>query len=64
MELQQVISFISQADDLALDEIANALTARYKAVLPGYEMAFISLPLNDPARREALGNLIKWVMEK
>ena len=64
MELQQVISFISQADDLALDEITNALTARYKAVLPGYEVAFISLPLNDPARREALGNLIKWVMEK
>ena len=64
MELNQVISFINRADDDEINRIIDALTARYKAVLPGYEVAFISLPLNDPARREALGNLIKWVMEK
>ena len=54
MELRDVLTFIAQADDLEINEIIDALTARYKAVYPDWEVAFLSMPLNDPERRRAI----------
>ena len=34
MELSEILSFISQADDDQLNTITDALSARYKALFP------------------------------
>ena len=54
MELNQVISFIHKADDDAINQIIDALTARYKRVYPGWEVAFTALPLGDVERRRTI----------
>ena len=54
MELNQVISFIHQADDDEINQIIDALTARYKRVYPGWEVAFTALPLGDVERRRTI----------
>ena len=54
MELSDVLSFISQADDAQLNDITTALSARYKTLFPDWEVVYLALPLNDPQRRDEL----------
>ena len=54
MELNQIITFIHQADDDEINQIIDALTARYKRVYPNWEVAFIALPLRDMERRRTI----------
>ena len=59
MELSEILSFISQADDSQLNTITDALSARYKALFPDWEVVYLSLPLQDPERREQLWELAR-----
>ena len=54
MELSDVLSFISQADDAQLNDITTALSARYKVLFPDWEVLYLALPLHDAERREEL----------
>ena len=54
MELSDVLSFISQADDAQLNDITTALSARYNALFPDWEVVYLALPLHDPQRRDEL----------
>ena len=59
MELSDVLSFISQADDAQLNDITTALSARYKALFPDWEVVYLALPLHDPQRRAELWELAR-----
>ena len=59
MTLEDIILFISQADDTQLNEITRALTARYKTLFPDWEVVYLALPLQDPERREQLWELAR-----
>ena len=59
MEISHVLSYIAQADDGQLNEITSALTARYKVLFPDWEVVYLSLPLQDPERREQLWELAR-----
>ena len=54
MELSEILSFISKADDSQLNTITDALSARYKALFPDWEVVYLALPLHDPQRRDEL----------
>ena len=54
MELAEVLSFISQADDAQLNDITSALSARYNVLFPDWEVVYLALPLHDPQRRAEL----------
>ena len=59
MELSEVLTFISQADDGQLNDISHALSARYKILFPDWEVAYLALPLHDPQRRAELLELAR-----
>ena len=59
MELSEILSFISQADDSQLNTITDALSARYKALFPDWEVVYLALPCQDPERREQLWELAR-----
>ena len=59
MTLEDIILFISQADDTQLNEITRALTARYKTLFPDWEVVYLALPLQDPEHREQLWELAR-----
>ena len=59
MTLEDIILFISQADDTQLNEITSALTARYKTLFPDWEVVYLALPLQDLERREQLWELAR-----
>ena len=54
MTLEDIILFISKADDSQLNTITDALSARYKALFPDWEVVYLALPLHDTERREKL----------
>ena len=54
MTLEEVLTFISQADDGQLNDITHALIARYQVLFPDYDVAYLAFPLNDPQRRTEL----------
>ena len=59
MTLEDIILFISQADDGQLNAITDALSARYKALFPDWEVVYLALPCQDPERREQLWELAR-----
>ena len=64
MELSGVLSFIAQADDGQLNAITDALSARYKALFPDWEVVYLALPLHDAERREQLWELARKTYPK
>ena len=54
MILDDILQYIHQADDDEINQIIDALTARYKRVYPGWEVIFAALPLNDMERRRTM----------
>ena len=59
MELSEILSFISKADDSQLNTITDALSTRYKALFPDWEVVYLALPLHDPQRRDELWALAR-----
>ena len=59
MTLEDIILFISQADDAQLNDITTALSARYKTLFPDWEVVYLALPLHDAERREKLWELAR-----
>ena len=59
MTLDDIIYFISQADDGQLYDIGAALSARYKTLFPDWEVVYLALPLHDAERREQLWQLAR-----
>ncbi|MBQ8237597.1 MAG: hypothetical protein IJZ39_05580 [Oscillospiraceae bacterium] len=54
------MAYISQADDGKINQIINAVTARYKQVYPDWEVAFLALPLHD---REARRRILEFALK-
>ena len=52
--LDQVLTYIHQADDLQVNEIIQAIVSRYREVYPDWDITFLSLPRNDPEERNHL----------
>ncbi|MBQ9148043.1 MAG: hypothetical protein IJX69_00570 [Oscillospiraceae bacterium] len=62
LPLQEVLKQIENADDDAISQIIQAVIRRYKQVYPGWEVVFLSLPLDDAAqRRKQLADLIEFL---
>ena len=61
MTLEEVLTFISQADGEQLNDITHALTVRYKVLFPDYDVAYLAFPLNNPQRRAELLELIRKI---
>ena len=61
MELSDVLAFIARADDGQLNDITDALIARYKVLFPDYDVAYLAFPLNDPRRRAELLELTRKI---
>ena len=59
MTLEEILLFISQADDAQLNAITDALSARYKTLFPDWEVIYLALPCRDPERREQLGEMAR-----
>ena len=59
MTLEDIILFISKADDSQLNTITDALSARYKALFPDWEVVYLALPLHDAERRATLWELAR-----
>ena len=59
MTLEDIILFISQADDAQLNAITDALSARYKMLFPDWEVVYLALSCRDPERREQLWELAR-----
>ena len=51
MTLDDILLFVSQADDGQLNEITTALSARYKVLFPEWDVLYLAMPLDDPERR-------------
>ena len=64
MTLEDIILFISQADDAQLNDITTALSARYKVLFPDWEVVYLTLPLHDPQRRAELWELARKTYPK
>ena len=64
MTLEDIILFISQADDSQLTTITDALSARYKALFPDWEVVYLALPLHDAERRDQLWELARKTYPK
>ena len=50
----QVLTYIRQADTNELNEIIQAIVKRYAQISPDWETSFLSLPKNDPLRRQQI----------
>ena len=50
----QVLTYIRQADTNELNEIIQAIVKRYGQISPDWETSFLSLPKNDPLRRQQI----------
>ena len=63
-ELSEILSFISKADDSQLNTITDALSARYKALFPDWEVVYLALPLHDAERRKILWDVARKTYPK
>ena len=54
MILDDILQYIHQADDDEINQIIDALTARYRRLYPDWEVIFAALPLNDMERRRTM----------
>lgn len=52
--LNEILNFIDQADTNQLSEIIQAIIQRYGQISPDWEVNFLSLPKNDPLRRQQM----------
>ena len=52
--LNDILNYISQADTDQLNEITQAIVQRYGKLSPDWEVAFLSLPKNDPMQRDQM----------
>ena len=57
--LDDILESIEQADDLEINEIIQAVIRRYKAVFPGWEVIFLSLPLQSKEREQMIAQTIE-----
>ena len=54
----EILKFIDQADTNQLSEIIPAIVKRYGQNRPDWEVNFLSLPKNDPVRRQQILQII------
>ena len=63
MTLDDVLHFIAQADDGQLNDMTAALSARYKALFPDWDVLYLAVPLNEPRRQEEILDRV-WKLYK
>lgn len=52
--LDEILKFIDQANANQLNEIIQVVIQRYGQISPDWEVNFLSLPKNDPVRRQQM----------
>ena len=52
--LDEILKFIDQANANQLNEIIQVVILRYGQISPDWEVNFLSLPKNDPVRRQQM----------
>ena len=52
--LNEILNFIDHADTNQLSKIVQAIVKRYGQISPDWEISFLSLPKNDPIRRQQI----------
>lgn len=51
-EMEILLTKISQANDIEINRMLDAITERYKKCYPDWEIAFLALPLKDTEQRK------------
>ena len=54
MNMENVLSYIDDADGRTTDRILDAVLERRRELFPEWDMVYFALPKNDPKEREAL----------
>ena len=52
--LNEILNFIDHVDTNQLSTIVQAIVKRYGQISPDWEISFLSLPKNDPFRRQQI----------
>lgn len=52
--ISSFLQTIEQANDLEISEILKAVIRRYRKIHPDWEVAFLSLPTNNPKERRKI----------
>lgn len=53
-ELEIILTKISEANDIEINQMLDAITERYKKCYPDWEVAFLALPLKDTEQRKVI----------
>lgn len=53
-ELEILLTKINQANDIEINQMLDAITARYKKCYPDWEVAFLALPRKDTEQRKVI----------
>ena len=65
MSMETIAEQIGKLSDEQLGEAVQALVARYSRLFPDYDVAFLSLPRNNPPlRREQLEQMIPLLLKE
>ena len=60
VSLEEIITYIEQADDLEINEIMSAVRKRFQTAFPDWEVIYLSCPKDDALqRRHTLDYLLK-----
>lgn len=51
-QIDRILEFVTQADDIALNELLNAISKRYCRLHPDWEVVFLSFCKGDRAKRD------------
>ncbi len=53
-ELESLLTEISQANDVEINQMLDAITERYKKFYPDWDIAFLALPLKNTEQRKMI----------
>ena len=60
VSLEEVITYIEQANDFEINEIMSAVRKRFQTAFPDWEVIYLSCRKDDPAqRRQTLDYLLE-----
>ena len=52
--LHAILDYILDADSDQLNQVVQAIIDRYTLIAPDWDIAFLSLPKNDPVQRQQM----------
>lgn len=61
IELDDVLAYIEDTDDIEINQILDAVTRHYARYHPNYDISFLSLPREPGERRRQLERMLNML---